>query len=288
MGDSNGALPQADRATRASTEPASSLGHSAGIPSAAGMSTGKFKGPTKFYDGRNGWARQDFESLENPRFGYAWQRENRKDRGRTWFMVDGREVADFDEADQLLALPPSPDNPAELCRVELEEMFASPRLGGASRARNEAECNAAAGPFASVRATMQRVGGAWHSGLNRYSDQQREAAQPFPGGLYNAKTAAYEAFRSMYLWAGDREKDTGLQCALGKKCRKCPILKAVEESCIAARDAEKFGRPDIETEDIDFAKTWTCIGHILQEAPNGFFDGAFFSTKADREDRSGW
>ena len=75
------------------------------------LSKGQFRGPVKFYDGRGGWARQDFQSMAEPRFGYAWQREDRNDRGRTWWMVDGKEVADFDEADRLLASPPAADSP---------------------------------------------------------------------------------------------------------------------------------------------------------------------------------
>ncbi len=251
---------------------------------AEALSKGKFRGPTKFYDGRNGWARQDFECMDEPRFGYAWQRENRKDKGRTWWMVDGAEVADFAQADSLLALPPQEDSPAEIMRRELEAFQASPPIGVARRVLNEAECNADAGPFASVRAARQRIDHAWHVGINKFSETEREAGRPFPHGLYNAKTASYEAFRSMYLWAGDRHKDTGLQCALGVKCRDCPILQSIEAAAIESRDAEKWGNPDIEVEDIDFAKTWTCIGHILQEKPNGFFDGAFWSTKADRTD----
>lgn len=255
-----------------------------GIPSAEALSKGRFRGPTKFYDGRGGWARQDFESVDNPRFGYAWQRENRKDRGRQWWMVDGQEVKDFAEADKLLADPPASDSPSEQFRREMEEFSNSPKIG-VSRALAEARCNADVGPFGGVRAANQRVGHPWHVGINRYSDQLRAEGKPFPSGLYNAKTAAYEAFRAQYLWSADREKDTGLKCALGTKCRSCPILQSIESACIESRDAEKFGHPEIEVEDIDFAKTWTCIGHILQEKPDGYFDGAFFSTTESRKDR---
>jgi hypothetical protein len=269
--------------SRASHEAPDGSSPKASIPDALALSKGKFRGPVKFYDGRGGWARQDFVSIDEPRFGYAWQRENRKDKGRTWFMVDGAQVADFAEADRLLAEPPKADSPAEVQKRELEELFESPRLGIAGGALSEARCNAATGPFASVRATMQRVEHGWHVGLNRHNEARRERGEEFQHGLYNAKTAAYEAFRSMYLWAADREKDTGLQCALGTKCRKCPILADIEKAITDNRDAERFGRPDIEVEDIDFAKTWTCIGHILQERPNEFFDGAFFTTADDRK-----
>jgi hypothetical protein len=251
--------------------------------SSAELAKRKFRGPVAFYDGRGGWARQDFVSVEEPRFGYAWQRENRKDKGRTWFMVDGAQVADFDEADRLLADPPRVDSPDEVRRHDTDEFLASPPIGGATRILSEARCNADAGPFASVRAAMQRVEHGWHVGINRYNDKQREKGEPFSHGLYNAKTAAYEAFRLMYLWASDREKDRGLQCALGVKCRDCPILAEIDAGLVDSRDKDRFGRPDIEAEDIDFAKTWTCIAHILQERPNGFFDGGFLSTADDRK-----
>ncbi len=249
----------------------------------ATMATMKFKGPTRFYDGRGGWARQDFESVENPRFGYAWQRESRKDKGRTWFMVDGKEVTDFAEADRLLAAEPAPDSPDVLMRAEMDEFSASPPFGVATRVLSEARCNADAGPFAGVRAAMQRVDHGWHVGINRHNEKRRAEGKEFDHGLYNAKTAAHETFRSLYLWASDRNKDTGLQCALGVKCRSCSILADVEAALIESRDAERFGRPEIEVEDIDFAKTWTCIAHILQERPNAFFDGGFFSTASDRK-----
>lgn len=32
----------------------------------------------------------------------------------------------------------------------------------------------------------------------------------------------------MRLFAADREKDTGLKCALGKACRRCEILTTIE------------------------------------------------------------
>jgi hypothetical protein len=73
----------------------------------------KFRGPVAFYDGARGMARQDFECVDNPRFGCFWRRENSKDKGRTAYMVDGCEVADLDEAARLLALPPDPDSPRE-------------------------------------------------------------------------------------------------------------------------------------------------------------------------------
>ncbi len=249
------------------------------------MSKGKFKGPVRFYDGRHGMARQDFESIDNPRFGYAWKRENRNDRGRQWWMVDGTEVADFAEADRLLSLPPDPNSPDEVRRRQFAELDNAPKINGCYNALSEAKCNADAGPFGPLRASMQRMGHGWHVGLNRHSDSERKAGREFNHGLYNAKTAAFELHRGMYLFESDRTTPggTGLKCALGKRCDKCPILREIGNAIVETRDAERFGRPEIEDFDIDAAKVLTCISHILQEQPNGFFDGAFFSTKADKE-----
>jgi hypothetical protein len=140
------------------------------------LKAAEFRGPVKFYDGRGGMARQDFECVAEPRFGYFWQRESRKDKGRQAYMVDGREVASLDEAVKLLALPPSPDSPDEKLKAWREEFMASPKLAGrATRANSEARCNADAGPFAMQRAWLQRADHPWHVGLNRFSDLEREA-----------------------------------------------------------------------------------------------------------------
>jgi hypothetical protein len=63
-----------------------------------GLKAAKFKGPVRFIDGRGGMARQDYQCVDEPRFGYFWQRNDRKDKGRQAYMVDGVEVADLAEA----------------------------------------------------------------------------------------------------------------------------------------------------------------------------------------------
>lgn len=249
------------------------------------MSEGQFKGPMRFYDGRNGWARQDFVSMDEPRFGYAWQRENRKDKGRTYYLVDGAEVSDLEEATRLLSLPPDPESPDERMRLDFEDR--GPKLGPCYRAKWEAPCNADVGAFAMVRAAMRRVDNAWHVGINRHSDAEREAGRPSPNALYSGKHAAHESYRLMYLWRADRAKDTGLQCQLGVRCRDCPILSSIDKACEEDRTREKFGHPDMEDDDIDMAKTWTCITHMLQEMPGGYFGGGMLTTEADRND-TGW
>jgi hypothetical protein len=243
----------------------------------------RFKGPVAFYDGRAGMARQDFVSVDEPRFGYFWQRQDRKDKGRQAYMVDGFEVADLVEAVKLLAQPPREDSPAELRRKSVDLFRESPRLGVATRALSEAECNAAVGPMGSVQAWMERVSHPWHVGMNAYSDSEREANRDFPRWIYNAKHSAHEMSRAMYLFARDREKpdEAQLQCAMGQKCASCPILAHVEKAMTAERERAKFPR-DIDDQDVDAAKAWTCIAHILQTNTE-VHDGAMFSTKEDRE-----
>src|SRR3546814_6213184 len=122
-------------------------------------------------------------------------------------------------------------------------------------------------PFSSARAWNQRAGNAWHNGINSFSDTERKAGREWPRWLYQIKSAAYEVFRLQYLWAADSEKDTGLQCALGKRCRDCPILQHIEQAMEDRRTKPMGILPprEIYDTDIDAAKTWTCIGHILSE-----------------------
>lgn len=248
-----------------------------------GLKAAKFRGPVRFYDGAKGMARQDFESVDEPRFGYFWRRENRQDRGRTAFMVDGKEVADLDEAIKLLSAPVDPDSPAEQMKRAWEEIHNSPRMiSGYTTVDNQARINADAGPFAMVRAMMDRSDNAWHNAINAYADTERAVDHEWPHWLYNTKTAFQEASRAQYLFRADAEKDTDLRCALGVKCRGCPILTKIEETMVKLRDNPKFPR-DIQDTDIIAAKTMTCIGHILTSKDNGFIDGAFFRTESDRD-----
>lgn len=244
----------------------------------------KFRGPVCFRDGRKGMAQQDFESVDEPRFGYSWRREDRRDRGRQFYTVDGKEVADVDEAARLLALPEDPESPRALMRRYFEEAKGSPRLNyGASTAFNQAQNNASAGPFGTVRAWMQRANGAWHGGINQYADTERQAGRDFDSyrWLYTGKHAMHETYRGMYLFESDRKADTGLRCALGKKCRTCPILQTIEQSMQASKTREPFPSA-VDEEDIDAAKVATCIAHILQTKTD-VIDGAFFSRREDRE-----
>jgi hypothetical protein len=244
-----------------------------------------FRGPVAFYDYAKGGARQDFECVDEPRFGYAWKRETRSDKGRQYYMVDGKEVASLDEAARLLALPIDPESPAEIYRRHTDEFKFSPKLNyGATRALSEARCNADGGPFGMIRAWLHRSENAWHGGMNAWSDIERKAGREHPSWIYRVKSAAHETSRAMYLFDADRKEDTGLRCALGMKCRDCPILKPIEQSMIDARMRAPFPR-EVEDFDIDAAKVWVCIGHILSEGSD-VIDGAFFRTKRDDDD--GW
>ena len=51
------------------------------------LAKAKFRGPVRYGDGQNGMAQQDHECVDNPRFGYSWRRENRKDKGRVFYTV---------------------------------------------------------------------------------------------------------------------------------------------------------------------------------------------------------
>lgn len=251
--------------------------------SAADLAALKFRGPVAFCDGRNGMARQDFQCVDEPRFGYFWRRETIADAGRQAFMVDGTEVADLEEAARQLALPVADDSPDSLRRRSIDEFKASPSLNyGATRALSEARCNADGGPFGMIRAWMHRAGDAWHGAINRVSEHARSTGGEWPRWLYNCKHAAHETYRGMYLFQADRKADTGLMCAFGTSCRECPILKQIETSMIDDRTRAVFPR-EIEDSDIDAAKVFTCIGHTLQKNKD-FLDGAIFSTKADREE----
>lgn len=245
----------------------------------------KFRGPVRFADGRKGMAQQDFEWPENPRFGYSWRREDRSDKGRTFMTVDGAEVATFEKAIELLAAAPDPESPRERMRAFIGR---SPEERQLRHIENDAENNMRAGPFGLGNAAMGRVSYPWHHGINAYAEMQRKDGKDYDAyrWLYRAKDAANESYRLMYLWKADRKADTGLKCILGKVCRQCPILKTIEEHMLAGRQQ----RPgsllppyDVLDDDIDMAKTWTCITHAMADGGNLHWEG-ILHTKEDRED----
>lgn len=244
----------------------------------------KFKGPIKYADGYGGMAQQDFECVNEPRLGYAWRRESRKDKGRQFYTVDGAEVADLAEACEKLALAPDPESPAEQMRRFWAEEKESPKLEyGATTCRNFAENNASAEPFGTLRAWTHRASDPWHSGINAWSDECRKAdPKDWPRWLYATKTAFHELSRGMYLFAADAVKGSGLRCAMDKACDKCPILQAVETSMVASAARPVFPRP-LEDTDIIAAKVATCVGHILTTGLDKPIDGSFWTTTESRK-----
>lgn len=252
---------------------------------ALGLQAMVFKGPVRFYNMGGGGARQDFEAVDEPRFGYTWEMAKRRDGAaqRKFYTVDGREVADLEEAAKLLALPEPEDSPRAVYRRRIAEYFEEPKTTNFMRAGNEAEGNWRAGPFAMMKAFTTRASSAWHCGINKYAEALRLDGQhlPHPHWLYKVKDAAYEASRLMALFAMDRKKDEDLRCALGKRCRDCPILQTIEAHMVADKNT-RLSR-GVEEWDIDAAKTWTCIGHILHERID-IFDGGFISTGEHRKD----
>lgn len=260
----------------------------------------EFRGPIRFADGRNGMAQQDFESITIPRFGYAWRRENRKDKGVTFYLVDGLRVETLEEAAERLNAPPREDSLTVLAE-QIHREHDRAKVGARSVENVAARC-AETGPFAGVYAAMHRSSHAWHVGVNAYSEAERKAKKDWPRWAYNSKSAAHEAYRLMYLWAADRDRDTGLKCVLGVACRDCPALKNIENAMVSARadrviapdpaneffpEGHTWPGADVWDQDIDMAKTWTCIAHVLQAAPDHYWEG-ILSTEADRKDDRMW
>lgn len=244
-----------------------------------------FRGPIRFIDGRRGMAQQDFECVANPRFGYSWRREDRTDKGRQFYTVDGGEVADLEEAARLLAAPPPADSPAEQRRRAIDEFEASPKLNyGATRALSEAQCNVSVGPFGTVRAWMQRAGDSWHRGINLYAEWQRQGGVKFEDyrWLYAARHAAWEVWRLIYSFEADRKSETNLRCALDVRCRECPILGAIDTAMKQEQAAQRPFPREISDSDIDAAKAWTCISHVLHARGNPV-DGVFVVNDRDRQ-----
>lgn len=251
-------------------------------PTVEALKKAKFRGPVRFADGHKGMAQQDYESTLDPRFGYAWRREEYADKGRIFYMVDGREVADLDEAARLLAQPADPDSPRE----RMQRIFRDPDARREYLLSSEGQHHASGGPFGLLVSAMQRAGDPWHTGINRFQDGERKAGREWQSWLYDAKDAAFEAGRLMILWRADREKDTGLVCALGQKCRTCPMLQTIETAMVESRTPREGailpGR-DVWDADIDMAKTWTCLTHVLSVPQRVRIGEGILHTSSDRE-----
>lgn len=86
----------------------------------------------------------------------------------------------------------------------------------------------------------------WHRAINKFCTEENQ----FPHFMYLAKSAADEVPRLAMLFDKDRREDLGLVCCLGVKCRECRFLAAVETD-------------ELQPQEIDLAKAWTCMAHIL-------------------------
>lgn len=141
---------------------------------------------------------------------------------------------------------------------------------------------------ATERERIERVRHEWHVAINRhhYPEAGRSERSPW---MYAAKDAAGEVYRLPLLFKMEREGTlpkihrqcshsapaeivaNALSCCLGVKCATCPQLLAL--------DAMKAA-PD----DIDRAKAWTCVAHILSEGGDVAGEGFVLTT----DDRMYW
>lgn len=127
--------------------------------------------------------------------------------------------------------------------------------------------------------------------INGESDRRREQGQEFPRVLYDAKKISDEVPRMILLFELERTtglpqsfkmcghdprpakqlKDNHLRCALGKECRKCEYLDAIDRSKEMTPEAK------------DEAKAWTCATHFLLESKPGVYFETILREKSDDE-----
>lgn len=127
-------------------------------------------------------------------------------------------------------------------------------------------------PQMKLRPFMEdRIDHEWHVAINKHTTALREAdpQSEWPRWMYEAKDAALEVPRLALLFKNEREGkldktfrrcsccpdekhvvDNHLTCCLGVECRKCPHLMGMEKAALTP-------------EQIDWVKSWTCVGHIL-------------------------
>lgn len=126
----------------------------------------------------------------------------------------------------------------------------------------------------SIEDTDSRARHAWHAQINRHMDARRESGESHLSWMYMGKELAHEVPRMAKLHGMERRgelatdhvqchnaacdstpqpvPDNHLTCSLGVECRKCPHLLALDNA-------------DMEPEQIDQAKAWTCMAHIVAE-----------------------
>lgn len=131
--------------------------------------------------------------------------------------------------------------------------------------------------------------GPWHAAINAFSDAQRQSVKPWPRMMYTALLVASEVPRMILLFEIERKgqlrssfkmcghdprpatplPDNHLRCALGRPCRDCPFLQALDAS------------PDMTPEAKDEAKAWTCATHILLNNAEDTYFEQFIRDKCD-------
>lgn len=132
---------------------------------------------------------------------------------------------------------------------------------------------------------------AWHGAINQFAEAERARTgthDDWPRMMYEAKQLADEVPRMILKFEQERRGmpqafkmcghdprpatklvDNHLKCVLGKECRKCPYLLAIEASAEMTDEAK------------DEAKAWTCATHILRETPKDSYLEEFIFDKGD-------
>ena len=124
----------------------------------------------------------------------------------------------------------------------------------------------------------------WHVAINKFAMPRR--GEDWPRFMYDAKEAYAEPNRLAILFERERTgklrkvhkqcslsptvsiPENYLSCCMGKKCKECEFLAAIDQA-------------EITPEEQDTAKAWTCVTHILQNGGDVAGEG-FLLTVDDR------
>lgn len=126
----------------------------------------------------------------------------------------------------------------------------------------------------------------WHVAINAYTFPALIGKADYPSFMYEAKSAKDEIRRLPMLFKMERENSlptehqqcsrqapepipkNELTCCLGVKCATCPHLKALEAAKITPAQ-------------LDEAKAWTCVTHVLMRGGDVAREG-FILTTSDK------
>lgn len=133
----------------------------------------------------------------------------------------------------------------------------------------------------------------WHVAINEHvfpPDGDRVASHEENKFMYEAKKASLEVERLALLFKHEREGklpktfrkcaccsnerhvvDNHTACCLGVECRKCPHLLALDKA-------------QMPIEEIDRAKAWTCVAHIISKGGDWANEGYILTV----DDRMFW